>query len=213
MSETVETFDANLDGVELEYTEDDLDAVTTKPRIGEGTYLFTIVGVYPKVDQKKGHMKLPVRVLPTGSDGNTHGPAATLYLTIPARTPVQVLKNENLPIDLQEALPSDWHLRTGRRFVNAVAPGAIDQWPLFDRTSKSWSIDGDPVDDDEDVKARQKLVARQVGDFMFAGYKNPALLTGKQFFARVSYREGSDFPDFDRITSQEPTDAEVVDFV
>lgn len=204
--------ETQLQGIELDYNEEELEEVNKTPQLNAGHYLLTVTGAYPKVSERKGHMMIQVAVRPTGSDGELYSPSGRVFITIPVRTPQAVLQTEGLAADIQESLPGKFHSTQARRFVNAVAPGHLSAWPQFDRETRSWTIDGDPVEDEEEVKSQRKKVTREVIDYLWACFKQPDLLGGRRFYARVSYREGSDFPNFDRISSQEPDDADVVHF-
>lgn len=186
--------------------ETDIDFAISTPSLAAGYYNFVVTTAKAKVSGS-GNMSLQLGILPVDSDGETRTPGANLFLTVPVKTPAEIL--EAAGVETQKSVPGKFHLRRARQYIGAVNEGLLSDHPLFHPETKTWTLSGEEIDDGT-AQAARKTVAREVLNFFNDTWQDPSLLVGGSFYAQVSYKEGNRFPNIDRIGSELPEGEEVV---
>jgi len=182
--------------------ETDINRAVSNPKLEEGFYNLVVTTAKSRVT-KTGNMSIQMGTLPVDADGETRTPGANLFLTVPVKTPVEILEVAGLPDDAQKNVPGKWHMTRARQYIKAVNSAMLSPHPLFHPETKSWTLDGSEISDTEATDAK-KVVAREVFKFFNEIWKDPGLLVGGSFYARISYKEGNQFPNIDSIGSSLP---------
>jgi len=186
--------------------ETDIDLAVSTPTLAAGYYNFVVTTAKAKVSGS-GNMSIQLGILPVDTEGETRTPGANLFLTVPVKTPAEIL--DAAGIEQQKSVPGKFHLRRARQYIGAVSPKLLSEHPMFHPETKSWTLNSEEVDDGT-AQAGRKTVAREVLSFFNDVWQDPSLLIGGSFYAQVSYKEGNRFPNIDRIGAALPEGEEVV---
>lgn len=186
------------------YTQADVEGVLRAPQLDAGIYKFAVVDATAGIS-KGGHMMLTLSLLPYDATDNLGGPGIRNYLVLPFETPPELLAKAE---KVQSKKPGKWAIDNCRRYISATNHEVLPTYPQFDKETKSWTLDGEAISKEEADSIRTAVTA-EVMDYMTEAWVDPGILKGNSFYGRVSYKEGSDFPNLDVLVNGVPEGEEV----
>jgi len=203
------TTTVDLSSIDISFDQTDIERAMTRPKLKGGWYQFEVRDAKPYVNPNSGNMSIKMNVHALDKSGNPIRPTVSNFLTIPRKTPPALL--EAVGIDagsFTQKVPDTVGLV--QSYLRATRP---DDYPIFPKYQKSeglWSHGDAMLDKEETLVVRAELLGN-LFEFLTGAWTDPAgTFAGDRFFGEVSYKEGSDWPNINRISLDPPADVDVV---
>ena len=141
---------------QISYTDSDINTAASRRVLRPGGYAFVVTSV-DRAETKKGHMMLKCTVAPLKDPSNgdsTASPTARHNLFVPIKNPT--VEDHEAPNTLGLC----------HSFLRAIEwdgeSGTIPPYPRFDGAAKTWSLDGEDIDEKEAKTARHDAAAATI---------------------------------------------------
>lgn len=197
--------------IDIEFSQNDIKKAMTRPRLAVGWYSFVVTGAVSKVNDTSGNMSIRQTVAPLDSEGNTRRPSAMHFITLPLATPPALLEAAEIDVStFTQKVPDTLGLVQG--YLRATRGNEFPTFPKYQKSEGLWSDGKGGLLDKEEKEEVVSGLIESIYGFLKTAWGDPTnTFKGDTFFARIEYREGSDFADVRAVRSELPGDAELVD--
>jgi len=204
------TTPVDLSSIDISFDQTDIERAMTRPKLEAGWYQLEVRDAKPYVNPNSGNMSIKMTVHALDGSGNPKRPSVSNFLTIPRKTPPALLEAVGIdPSDFLQKVPDTIGLV--QSYLRATRPDDFPTFPKYQKSEGLWSY-GDQMLDKEETAAVRKDLLENIFTFLTSAWSNPHdTLSGDRFFAEVAYREGSDWPNVNRVSLDAPADVDVIE--
>lgn len=207
MSENV-----NFSDIDIAFDQNDIAKAMTRPKLPTGWLKFLVTGADAKISKVSGNMMVKLTVAPVDEEGNTRRPTANNHLVFPLPTPRAGLIAVGLGEDFVQKVPDTLGLIQG--YLHATRPEEFPRFPKYDKSAGLWvdQVTGDMLDKEEKEAVVAGLISTIYTFLKENAWKTPGeTFVDDTFYAKVTYKEDSEWPNLGSIRGELPADEVLAD--